>query len=177
MTELTRADKDVLLAYTRDIQIEMGLADWQVRLVFDDHPVNESALAEVRMNVQRKSAWIRFSESFRDQSPEEIRQAVVHELSHLHLEQPWRLLAGAARRFMSADAWGVLETESDIQMEQAVDMFARVIAPRFMPLIWPGDLKEPGQADNSADPDTTSRDDQPEIVTTSHQGGESPASA
>lgn len=130
------ADKrqKALAQYVRAIADALGLRDWQFTYT-DDPPGEidyEHATAAIRPTRGRKWACLWVPAKWWDESPEDRRQTIAHELLHLHFAGMERILETVQTNLGDA-TWGVLRAAHLDALEMAVDGIADAIAP-FMPL-------------------------------------------
>jgi len=112
------------LPYIRQIADLYGLKDWLFD-VDNDSPTDKNANASVFIPLGRRYCWIRLAQEFLDETPEEQRLCIVHELTHCHIN----MLYGMSKDFMGEDKRGILTT----LMELGVDSISVAIA-KFFPL-------------------------------------------
>jgi len=126
-----------------DTAVTLRLRDWTLYISHtptvsdgEGHPD-----AEIEPTYGRKHAVLRFSEFFRAVKPELQRQAIAHELIHLHL----RSLRDQIRRglwdsrALGEQAYRLFFECYDEQMEIAVDSIADAVS-EFLPMIeWPSE--------------------------------------
>jgi hypothetical protein len=77
--------KQAFLPYVRSVADSMRLRDWDLSIKED--PPSANCVASIWAATFSKDARICLAESFLDQSPEEQRSTIVHELIHLHFSR------------------------------------------------------------------------------------------
>lgn len=124
--------QDALAAYVRAVADALGLRDWHVTYV-DEPPGgidHENATAAIRPTRGRKWASLWVPARWWDESPEDRRQTIAHELLHLHFAGMERMLETVQTNLGDA-AWGVLRSAHLDALELAVDGIADAIAPHL----------------------------------------------
>jgi hypothetical protein len=120
---VTDPRKQAFLPYARSVADSMRLRDWDLKIKED--PPSANCLASIWAATFSNDASICLSESFLDQSPEEQRLTLVHELIHLYFSRMndtcVRELDEASRRAFGQD------------FENGIKELAKSIAP-FYPL-------------------------------------------
>lgn len=109
--------------YLRRLADLLALKDWHVEI--SDEEADDGAAATVRWAFGRKQATVWLGAGFLDDSPEEQRHTLAHELIHLHFGPPYDIAVeglpdGSASAFRR-------------MAEYAVDGMADAIAP-LLPL-------------------------------------------
>ena len=122
-----------LARYISTLAVELGLRDWTFN--FHREPCEDTALAMVDTVYGRKIANVSVCADFLHQPPETQRNAIVHELIHVHFAQERQAaddgfgLLGHEARTLAADAFR-------LGHEYGVDGLAEAIAknyPLWMP--------------------------------------------
>lgn len=113
-------------AYIQQVGGLMGLVSWDIRL--DRNWATLGTWASVVVSDKQDTASVRLAwPEFFSQSPEDQRQAVVHELVHCLTAR----FHQTAERFLEGNDVGLREIT--VAAEIATENLARAIAP-FMPL-------------------------------------------
>ena len=102
------------------------LGQWKTILAKDAS--DNTALAEVSVTEKRRVAHIYLCNHWEHQDPKEQREAICHELVHLHLHD----LSDYATKVAKDSPGPVADERSDILLkfeEIAVDQISRVLAP------------------------------------------------
>src|SRR5690242_16588331 len=80
---LSAARRAALESYVSEVRAFLRLSHWTLALL-DEWPDDEECLAQIDPSEQRYWANVRLGPGFWDQSPEQVRNTIVHELVHLH---------------------------------------------------------------------------------------------
>lgn len=136
---MRKRDRKALAHYVRHIADEMGLRDWSFNVVVEqpDTPENPDGHqwgASCAPIPGRKGATLTFAPWTRDCTREELRETVVHELTHCHFFGLWDTLRRDTLQELGQSAYNLLIAGCERHMEYGVDAVAEAIAPR-MPLI------------------------------------------
>lgn len=122
---MTRDEKiEAFRPYVRDLADRMCLKDWRVELQADE-PDQKHYNADISTVPGTKNARIRLKRDFFEDSPEEQRRGICHELVHLHLDE----VDNFVEKLLTGDQMGSFNTLREV----AVDEIAHAIAPG-MPL-------------------------------------------
>lgn len=138
MIEPTEEAMGKLRDYVDDVRGRMNLGQWSLRLS-DQHPENDrqagtDVIGRIDPVDGRYLAVIRLALRFWDDSPEEQRETVVHELAHLyHQPMTGPLEFGPVEKLIGTAAWAILRDVIDRGAEQMTDHLTKVLA-EFMPL-------------------------------------------
>ena len=122
---MTDPRRQAFAPYVRDLADRLRLRDWTI-YVRDDPPHDGECIASIHCVEGRKVANIRFNDPFLDDSPEDQRHTIVHELLHCHVNGAWDY---AVDTFATEDARRAFRRLA----ETAVDGLADAIAP-LLPL-------------------------------------------
>ena len=136
MDHLSKAEKRAIGRYVREIADLYGLRDWTVE-VSDHEPKESDTLAEVTVTPGRHFASIGFAKRYLDESPENQREIVVHELSHIHFEGGWAVLRHDLADYLGQMAYDHSMASFGRQMEMGIDGVAHSIAAHFPLPEWP----------------------------------------
>ncbi len=128
MTEYQRASLQV---YICDLAARLRLADWRIRLA-EEPPEDKDVDAEVWQAFKKRSTFIRVRAGWMDLSPDSQRDAIVHELLHLHLAEMNAVLDKLGG-LLGQPAWDIVSEQYLVAEEVAVDTLAGAIAP-MLPL-------------------------------------------
>ena len=124
-----------LARYMGQIAKEFGLKDWELTL-HDEPPDLDQALASVECVYGRRVAHIRVAPDFDHYTPESQRNAVLHELIHIHTEPVRALIRTALPSLIGAPAFEAFMAGFTQADEHATDAIAAAIAERYP--IWEG---------------------------------------
>jgi hypothetical protein len=116
---------DALAQYVRFLANQMKLRDWEFEVCYD--PDLAGSAAKIEITSCRHEAALTISPRFLESSPEEQRYALVHELTHAHLE-PLRDTVRTAESLLS-QTWPVIQANHDNAVEGAAHKLAACIAP------------------------------------------------
>lgn len=128
--------KDQVVEYVTRLQDALGLASWDIAI--SDDPADEDDL--ISASIARLGEWVtwRFNwKAFFDDDPERQREAIVHELVHLHLQHTYADMLDSIERGMTNDAWQHMEPQLRRSYERTTDRLATVIAPKYDLPAWP----------------------------------------
>lgn len=122
-----------LARYMAQIAVEMGLRDW----TFNYHiePCEDTALATVDTIYGRKIANVHVCADFAEQTPEAQRNAIVHELIHVHFAQE-RQAVEDGLKVLGGVLGGIAHDAYRLGHEYGVDGLAEAIAPHYP--LWEG---------------------------------------
>ena len=118
-------------AYVDDMRDALRLWTWEVEIVHAP-PENQRASASILAEDQRNNAELHLAPDFFDDTPEEQRYMITHELMHLHL---WRYmnLTNELAGQMGAQASEFAQVQLTRMLELMNDEIAKAVAP-FLPL-------------------------------------------
>ena len=132
---MRKRDRKALGAYIGRIADEIGLRDWDLRLLHET--CDDDCNAQCAIVYGRKLAYIRVNEDFRGYAPGRIRQTIVHELVHCHFAAADNQVQHDLDDHLGDQTAQVFFNAFRRQMEYGVDAMAAALAPH-MPLIdWP----------------------------------------
>jgi hypothetical protein len=138
-----KRDRKELGRYVRAVADEMGLRDWTLNLEVDSPDTPDGAPDGMRWGAScepvpgRKAATITFDPCHREAQPEDLRETVVHELTHCHFFGVWDTIRRDLLRSLGQDSYDLFTAGVERHMEYGIDAIAEVIAKQ-MPLIeWP----------------------------------------
>lgn len=123
--------RDAISSYVRDLQVALRLQDWDITLNFEAKV--EDAYAEIDPHENQKRAEISFGGLFADLDPVNMRQTLVHELSHCHLFNLHYLAEGLLNEGVGKKRAGLALFAVNSEIERATDAFADAFAP-LLPL-------------------------------------------
>jgi hypothetical protein len=142
---MKKRDRRELERYIRYVADEMGLRDWTLtvntlkRLKRANRTPDGNEWGAICAPVPgRKCATLTFTDARRDDSLDDLRQTVVHELVHCHFYGLWDTICRDTLDLIDEQqTYDTLIASVERHMEYGVDAVADAIAPR-MPLIdWP----------------------------------------
>ena len=136
---MKKRDRKALIAYVRETADNIGLRDWEIRL--SGEPATEGKAASVQAAFGRKFARILVGKNFRNESPEDQRDTIVHELIHLHLEPAADMVYRDLEKILGRPADAVFTNGFDRQLEYAIDGLAGAISPSLPVIDWPKEKK------------------------------------
>lgn len=132
---MTDEQYESLSAYLRVMADAMALKDWAIHLQRKT-PENPNHQAAVQSVYGRRHANIWVDSAFFDDSPEEQRQTITHELLHLHIN-PIKHALQNAKTNLGDHTYGVVEGMMDDATEFAVDDISAVLALGLPLPVWP----------------------------------------
>jgi hypothetical protein len=136
-------DRKEFERYVRYIADQMGLRDWTLKIDIGPCDAKHTEGFEWGASCSpvpgRKQATLKFaSERFTEDTRDELRQTVVHELVHCHFYGVWDTVRQDALNLIAEqDAYDVLIAGVRRHMEYGVDAVADAIAPRMPLIAWP----------------------------------------
>jgi hypothetical protein len=143
---MTEKEWAVLEEYVRECADMMGLTDWDIQIPRDETPdddPNGIAVAQTHCVFGQRRATITFHPTFRDKEPDEQRNAVIHELLHIHWWPGWDFvwyLTHHADLVTSAEGnrlWAVYKQHS----EYSINGVSEAWACDFEYIEWPKESK------------------------------------
>lgn len=121
---------DDVVAYALDLAAELGLRDWYLSVEVTARRKGYHAM--VRPTEGRRVALIRIGPDFKSLPPKTQRNAIVHELLHLHHRDTADLIRiQVGPRVMSQIAYDVVWAQYKVLEELATDTLASAIDRRF----------------------------------------------
>ena len=120
----------MLTTYVNDLRKALGLRDWTVTV--KHRPSTEDASAQVHCIYGQRLAHIRVAEDWWDDSPDDQRSHIVHELLHCHLD-PTDTLVCSLEGTLGGGAFAIAHSAHETAVEFAVDGITRAVAP-LLPL-------------------------------------------
>ena len=112
------------LGYFRRIGDLYGLKDWVIEMG-NEEPNDKNANASVFIPAGRRMAWIRLSQNFITDNPEQQRICTLHELTHCHTSMCYGFVQGHID-----DQYKAIHTNLQ---EYGIDSISTAIA-QFFPL-------------------------------------------
>jgi hypothetical protein len=126
-------DAQKINAYLRQVADACGAKDWVAEY---DPALVDDALASVEFEESQRAS-VRFSKAFWACSPEEQRHVVTHEVCHFHFRRMNELVEALTDDMpedvaaLFAGALAMFSRLFETCEEEAVERFARIIAPRL----------------------------------------------
>lgn len=139
--QMTRAEKEAVIEYVREIGNQLHLKDWEF-VVYFKAPIDKED-PEFEWGAQadcipgRKHCEVSFGFDVRYLEPEEFRQTVTHELLHCHFTALWHQPRQDLSKRLSQDTYDVFMGSYERNLEYAVDALADVLAPQMPFIRWP----------------------------------------
>ncbi len=131
---MTPRDAKGLARYIARTANDYGLGDWRIEFhadVEDDRHAGETSCV-----YGRKIAHLSLSSDFPSYSPEEQRQIVLHELTHIHFDQVTTLVINVLPDLIGKPAFDAFMVGYTQAMEHAVDAIADAIGDKYP--LWEG---------------------------------------
>lgn len=123
-----------LVRYMSDLTREYGLGSW--RIIVHEGCTEDDHAAEVSCVYGRRIAHVNLAADFASYPPEEQRSTILHELTHIHLDQMNSLIDETLPAAMGAPAYTAFLAGYRQAMEHATDAIAMAIADKFP--LWEG---------------------------------------
>lgn len=148
----------VLVNYIRSTADHMGLRDWQFVLepAFLTDPPGK--LAATSVWGDSKTTTMEFHSDFFTLGPLMQREVVIHEITHWHLEPPWRFVAAIADAHLSREAAAVMRTAYEQHMELSVDSISAAWARHFPVINWKSTTKLHSEVRRERPPEGKAKD-------------------
>ncbi len=116
-------------SYLRELADAMELKDWRFTFVIESL-ANPSYQAECAITYGRKHACIKIAPDALKNTPEEVRQMVVHELIHCHVN-PIRDQLDNIEAQLGKAAYTTIHNATTDVLELATESLANAIAPHL----------------------------------------------
>jgi hypothetical protein len=129
---MPRAEFDDIREYVHELQEELGLHSWDVAV--RTHPCDDDADAKIFPTDDRRVATVELKQDFLQDTPEEQRYAIVHEL--LHCQTTFQLmdaLHAVASPHLASPVMQSIRNIVHHEAELTTDALTVVIAP-YLPL-------------------------------------------
>ena len=117
----------VYAKYVRTLADKLLLQDWEIILLRE--PAPDGTLADVCIFDTENYAKIRLHPDYFQCGPSEQREYLVHELVHLHMDRPQRIVNQLAELWNENSATLFARMAHDKEIEVCVQRFARILAP------------------------------------------------
>lgn len=130
-TRIDHAYLRELATYINETAAALGLADWHFTI--EAEPAKEGTYAQVNPVMGQRRAWLRFAVEVFDQSAERLREVIVHELMHCHVDRMDTAFHAAVDAGLGPQAEAVAVANWESVLEDAVDNIATAIA-MFLPV-------------------------------------------
>lgn len=125
------AQHAALSGYIRDLADALLLRDWEITL--ERGWSDSDAYATISVWAEENHANVNVCEGFFGHSAEERREWLTHELMHIHLDRPDRLVRKVASQVDNNSAMQLAKDLHHDEIEICVQRLARILAP-FLPL-------------------------------------------
>lgn len=134
---LDAAKTGVLVAYVASLAHDLLLDHWTIKLLPEKH--GQDVIAQTFVASQGRFAEVSLHPSLFDEEHDEgdVRQTIIHELLHLHVENLFDDMLGMLESALPAAAFEPLKRRQIWQMERAVDGLADAIAKHYPLIEWP----------------------------------------
>lgn len=133
--EPTEANREALAEYVTELQKSFGLMSWNIEIT--DEPADPDDLVSSRVARNYEYARWRFAPEFWNESPEEQRSTLIHELVHLFTQHAQDDLMSAFERAISKNEFRLSEPVHRRAHERVIDRIAEAIAPKYPVIEWP----------------------------------------
>jgi hypothetical protein len=133
--KMNKRDRTELFKYVRVLANRLSLKDWV--LICNRVPCDPGSYAEVMTTYGKQEAVISFRRDFRKLPAEQVRESVVHELLHCHLQSVDHYLTKVLPDMVPRRASRAVRWEIHQRNEEAVNDIARSIAAAFPLIKWP----------------------------------------
>lgn len=143
------AEEKELQRYVRSVADELGLQHWHLEVeVTDEHPPADTLISDAEEDDWPAAATcdpipgmhratLRFSTGFREESPEDQRETVVHELIHCHLADLYEFGRKGMSDLVHQSVYDMFMYGFSLAWEHAVDGMARAWSPKLPLMEWP----------------------------------------
>lgn len=128
---MSDAQHEAYSEYIRQLADQMELRDWRFK-TFIEVPSNPEWAASCAITYGRRHACITINPSTLTESPDDIRQTIVHELVHCHTT-PIRDQLDNVEEHLGKSAYTTIHNATTDVLELATEALANAIAP-FLPL-------------------------------------------
>jgi hypothetical protein len=126
---LTDEQRDYLAGWVREVADMLALRDWRIFVSPFDAEKDSHATSWIANRYDEQ--WIAVGRRFFDESPDERRETLMHELLHPHFYRVTRLGFDLVERELGTRTEAVIETAVEVAEELAIDRLARAIAGFF----------------------------------------------
>jgi hypothetical protein len=130
MKKLSKRQHRALQRWIDQATVDIGLMHWIVKA---DRIIRREAFAGTFMRDGSDTARIALGSAYWDETPEEQRITLTHELLHIHLKRVRQVAQDGMASGRGRTARGIWTHHYDRAEELAVEQIARVIAP-LLPL-------------------------------------------
>ena len=128
----SKAQRAYLATYIRTLADGLGLRDWRFHVEKAKRPgasPGATAASYIRWNDDHSAVW--FSDEALEGSAEDLRETVIHELLHCHMERVDVLVIDALKRYVPRDTWRTFSSAWSRESERRIDRIAWAIAEHF----------------------------------------------
>ena len=122
MSNRLNGDRHALYLYIQELASLAGLKEWELYLS-DEKPDEEDTGACINVTYGRRHAIIRISPGWPDWSDKQLRDNMLHELIHCHIE-PMHWSINNVQAHLGLSAFNIFEGAFIDAMEIAVDNMA-----------------------------------------------------
>lgn len=135
----SRADWEELKEYISWLRNQLGLRDWEIIMVYEipDEEGDCNAIASIHPTDGRRRATLRLARDFRELDAEQQRNALIHELIHLHHRDATDIIRLTLPEALGGVAHHVLWENFRQQIELMVDNISVAVADRYPVISWP----------------------------------------
>lgn len=132
---MSKRDRKALLNYIRWAANELELRDWTITL--DRAPCASNLMGHVHCTNGARDLQIAVNADFKDYTPEEQRETIVHELVHVHWDPCWKMVQSDLGDALGKPVYYVFCDSYRRAMEYGVDGLAKAIAKHLPVIQWP----------------------------------------
>ena len=125
--QLTATSQRQLADYVATVARTLGLSDWILEVTVGDP--GEDACAKVDAPYGQRRATITLGQLFLDQTPQDQRDTVVHELLHLVLMPSWQYIDELLDAELGVRAARIAWLGYTQHVEYSIDQLAATISP------------------------------------------------
>lgn len=129
---LTKKERRALGLYVREIADRIELRDWTIAIAHA--PCDDHLEANINVTPGTRHATISFHPDTDERSAAELRETVVHELIHAHIDVCWKMVQTDLAEALGKPTYYVFCDAYRRNMELSVDGLAKALA-KHMPLI------------------------------------------
>lgn len=129
---LTDEERNAIQQWVDGRKRELALSDWDITVT--THSAEDSAFAASHIRDSADVTTIALGSEWRDLTPDELRETLVHELLHPHFHRQTRLAITLIENELGKTTEAVIEAAITNAEEIAIDRLATAVA-RWLPYV------------------------------------------